>query len=82
MYSLMFVFTWLIVKKLETNQRSFEKFIKPLIISFVYKSCLTYGAAISNGPLNPTLAFELWVWDLGAYNSHLTNAENSKSYFT
>jgi hypothetical protein len=32
-----------------------------------------YGASISDGPLNPTLAFELWIWDLGAYNDKVGN---------
>jgi len=32
--------------------------------------------------LNPTLALQLWIWNLGAYNYPLTNAVDSVSFYS
>lgn len=68
MVSALFTFTWFVVKRFPLENKGIANLVKPFIISQVYVALLTFNSSNSSGPINSTLAFELWIWGLGAYN--------------
>lgn len=77
MCSAFFVFTWLIVRNMPLGNR-IQSLVKPIIISQAYMYCILMNQASSRGPLNPTLAFELWIWGMGAYSDKM-NPKDDRS---
>ena len=45
-----------------------ERIVKPIFLAMIYLNCLSFMPDVIS-PLNPTVAFGLYIWELGAYNS-------------
>ena len=65
--SALFVFTWLVIRRFPLRSK-IANFVKPLLISYAYFVMLMFTRQNSTGYLNSTLAFEVWIWGMGAYS--------------
>ena len=64
------VFTYLVIRNFDVSgaAQKWMTFVGPLVIMNVYEAVALISSSTSRGPTNPTLAFELYFWSLGAYN--------------
>lgn len=76
--SFVFISTWLIVKTYEMPGEftRWQSIIKPAFIGLVYFGCQAITSATSNGPINATLAGQLWMWSAIAYDDNMINNLN------
>ena len=66
--------TWHMINSIEVKMKGLEMLIKPVFFSSVYLFCLSAMDGMGS-PLNPTIAFGLYIWDLGAYNTKPKGSE-------
>ena len=68
--SLVFIFSYLVIRNthMQDNEMKWMTFVGPTLLFFILTGCLSIVGTSSGGPLNPTVAFELFVWSMGAYN--------------
>lgn len=75
--SSLFVLSWLVIRRFPIKNK-IANLIKPFLTSWMYFIFLDFTNDYSSGPLNASLAFELWIWGLGSY-SDLYNPNDPKS---
>jgi glycerol uptake facilitator-like aquaporin len=64
------VFSFLIIRfsNFDGVSKRWMSFVGPVSITIIYKGCIQFGSQTARGLLNPTLAFQLLFWSMGAYN--------------
>ena len=68
--SFVYVLTWLIIRNYEITGefQKWENLLKPILVSMIAQGSRLIVVNTSFGPLNPTIALQLLIWDAGAYN--------------
>ena len=65
--SLLFLITWHLINSIDMKINGFENIVKPTLLGLAYLSTISFLNGPTS-PLNPTIAFGIYIWSLGAYN--------------
>lgn len=70
--SVLFYVTWIKIRKHSFNIHpdftGISNLIKPMMVSISFYACAMLFNNITKNLLNPTLVFEIWIYNLALYN--------------
>jgi glycerol uptake facilitator-like aquaporin len=64
--STLFVCIWLVIRYSEIKSK-WSSYIKPILVMMAYQGAGSITSSTSGGPINPTLALEVWIWSASYY---------------
>ena len=71
--SVLFYVTWIKIRKHSFNIHpdfaGISNLIKPMMVSISFYACAMLFNNVTKNVLNPTLVFEIWIYDLALYNN-------------
>lgn len=71
--SVLFYVTWIKIRKHSFNIHpdfaGISNLIKPMMISISFYACAMLFNNVTKNVLNPTLVFEIWIYNLALYNN-------------
>jgi len=70
--SVLFYVTWIKIRKHSFNINpdftGISNIIKPMMVSISFYACAMLFNNVTKNLLNPTLVFEIWIYNLALYN--------------